>query len=65
MNEKQICDMLAHLVRVEGVSKKTGKPFSMLKLRVESGFGDVDIMLDTVRDRSGIVLDMVARKEEA
>lgn len=65
MNEMEMCDMLARLVRVEGVSKRTGKPYSMLKLRVYTDFGKVDFVLDTARDRNGIILDMVARKEEA
>lgn len=50
----------------EGVSKKTGKPYRMTCIRVATDeYGELDVVLDTNRDRAGIVLDVIARKEEA
>lgn len=64
MNEKVLCSLPCELVVKEGIGKKSGKPYRMTILRVLTDFGVVDVVLDTIRDRSGIVLDMVARKEE-
>lgn len=55
-------EVKAKLVALEGVSKKTNKPYRLVKLVVDTElFGNVEIMLDTHHDRSGIVLDMLAR----
>lgn len=65
MNEFEICDMVCTLKEVRGVSKKTGKPYTMKKIVVHTEmYGDVEILLDTRADRAGIVLDMI-RKENA
>lgn len=64
MNETVIANLLANLVRIEGVSKKTNKPYKMYKLTIDTEeFGEVDIVLDTRTDRAGIVLAMLDRKE--
>lgn len=53
------------LVALEGESKKTGKPYRLLKLVVDTEFyGPVEILLDTRHDRAGIVLDMLSRECE-
>lgn len=60
MNEKNI-PIEAQLVIKEGVSKKTNKPYRMTFIRVYTGvFGDVDVLLDTNKDRAGILLDLLA-----
>lgn len=64
MNEKIICDLQCDLMVREGISKKTGAPYRMTLLRVHTEFGFCDVVLDTRSDRAGIVLDMIARKEE-
>lgn len=64
MNETIIANLLANLVRIEGVSKKTNKPYKMYKLTIDTEeFGEVDITLDTRTNRAGIVLAMLDRKE--
>lgn len=66
MNERIIMRLPAALVIKEGVSKKTGKPYRMTCIRVATDdYGELDVVLDTNRDRAGIVLDVIARKEEA
>lgn len=65
MNEKVIGSLPCELVVREGIGKNSGKPYRMTILRVLTDFGVVDVVLDTIRDRSGIVLDMVARKEDS
>lgn len=63
MNETTICELPCELVIREGISKKTGKAYSMTILRVLTEFGEQDVVLDTRADRAGIVLDVIARKE--
>lgn len=48
----------------EGVSAKTGKPYFIPYLEVSTPYGVVEVKLDTRTDRAGIVLDMLARKED-
>lgn len=59
--------MYCYVVKKEGVSAKTGKPYKMYVLVVETEqFGDVEIVLDTRASRAGIVLSLLAdnvRKE--
>ena len=64
MTEKRLCELPCDLIVREGVSKKTGKPYRMTMLRVLTDYGELDVVLDTRADRAGIVLDMIARKEE-
>lgn len=64
LNDKVVGEFTCELVVREGVSKRTDKPYRMLILRVDADdCGPVEIMLDTFRDRAGIVLDMLSRKE--
>ena len=65
MNDKTICNLECDLVVREGISKKTGASYRMTLLRVLTDIGVCDVVLDTRFDRAGIVLDMLARKEEA
>ena len=48
----------------EGTSAKTGKPYSIPFVEVSTPYGVVELKLDTRGDRAGIVLDMLARKED-
>lgn len=60
--------MYCYVVKKEGVSAKTNKPYKMYVLVVETEqFGDVEIVLDTRTSRAGIVLSLLEdneRKEE-
>lgn len=56
----------AELVTMTGTSKKTGKPYKMTALRIPTPYGEVELILDTKKDRAGIILDMMTasgRKE--
>lgn len=59
--------MYCYVVKKEGISKKTGKPYEMYVLVVETEkFGDVEIVLDNRTSRAGIILSLLAdnkRKE--
>lgn len=63
MNIKEIMLLDATLCVREGVSKKTGKPYSIPYISIDTPYGVVEINLDTRNDRAGIILDMIARKE--
>lgn len=65
MSEHVVCSLPCDLVVREGTGKATGKPYRMIILRVLTNFGLCDIVLDTRNDRTGIVLDIVARKEDS
>lgn len=61
MENKVICDFKAQLVSHTGVSTKTGKSYEFLTLTVDTGvFGVVDVKLNTVNDRAGIVFKFLA-----
>lgn len=64
MTDKTLCNLECELVVREGYSKKTGAPYRMTLLRVNTEFGVCDVVLDTRSDHAGIVLDILARKEE-
>lgn len=52
------------LVEKKGISKKTNKAYRMLALIIHTAeFGDLEIILDTRNDRTGILLDTITRKE--
>lgn len=64
MDIHDICMFDSTLSIREGISKKTGKEYRMLILSVHTKeFGDLEIVLDTKNDRTGILLDTIARKE--
>lgn len=49
---------------IEGISKKTGKPYRFTKLEIDTEeYGTVDLDLDTRNTRAGFILDVLARKE--
>lgn len=59
MNESKMA-VNAEIVRREGVSKKTNKLYTMTFLCVHTElYGDVEILLDTRKDRAGIILDLL------
>lgn len=64
VDDRVVFETTCELVVREGVSKRTTKPYRMLVLRVDAEeYGPVEILLDTFRDRAGVVLDMLSRKE--
>lgn len=64
IQDKTVGEFTCELVVREGVSSRTQKPYRMLLLKVDADeYGPVEILLDTFKDRAGIVLDMLSRKE--
>lgn len=60
MNETKNLPVNAEISVRQGVSKKTGKPYSMTFIVVHTEiYGDVEVLLDTKKDRAGIVLDLL------
>lgn len=56
----EIADLNATLIKITGISNRTGKPYTLYKLRVNAeNYGDVEIMLNTFTDRAGIILSML------
>lgn len=65
METNEICMLDCTLVVKKGVSKKTNKAYRMTTLVINTTeFGDLEIVLDTRNDRTGILLDTIARKED-
>lgn len=60
---KEIRVLDATLCVNEGVSQRTGKPYSIPFIKVNTDFGELRVPLDTKCDSAGIVLGMMARKE--
>lgn len=63
--EKYIRELPCVLIERKGISKKSGKAYRLLILRVTTELGDCDVVLNTYSDRAGMILDIIARKEEA
>lgn len=64
METNEICMLDCTLVVKTGVSKKTNKAYRMAVLVIHTTeFGDLEVTLDTRSDRTGILLDTIARKE--
>lgn len=62
METKVITNLSAKLVECNGTSAKTGKPFTLYKVVIDTGvFGEVEILLDTRKDKAGIVLETIAK----
>lgn len=60
MNVTNKLPVNAEICVKEGESKKTGKHYKMTVLVVHTEiYGDVEILLDTRKDRAGIVLDLL------
>lgn len=60
MNTTKRLPVNAEVCVKEGVSKKTGAPYSMTFLVIHTEiYGDVEFLLDTKKDRAGIVLDLL------
>lgn len=56
--------MYCYVVKKEGISAKTYKPYKMYVLVVETEqFGDVEIVLDSRTSRAGIILSLLADNE--
>lgn len=63
-NDIFVCDLTCEVKKRKGVSKKTGNPYEMTLLVVDTvEYGKVEITLDTRSDKAGIVIDMLCRKE--
>lgn len=60
---KEIKVLDAILCVNEGISQKSGKPYFIPFIKVDTEFGEVRVPLDTMHDPAGIVLNIVARKE--
>lgn len=59
MKETELNIYDATLIKRNGESKKTGKPYTMFLLRIHHPkYGDLDIVLDTYKDKTGIILSM-------
>lgn len=63
MSNREIMVLDATLCVREGISKKTGNPYSIPFISIETPYGVIEVNLDTRNDRAGIILDMIARKE--
>lgn len=62
MNVTKNLPVNAEICVKEGVSKKTDKPYCMTFLVIHTEmYGDVEILLDTKKDRAGIVLDLLVK----
>lgn len=62
--KRSIMILDAQLCVREGVSAKTGKPYFIPFVEVSTPYGVMELKLDTRSDKAGIVLDMLARKED-
>lgn len=60
MNITKRLPVNAEICVKEGVSQKTGKSYSMTFVVIHTEiYGDVEVLLDTKKDRAGIVLDLL------
>lgn len=58
-------ELMCQIVEKTGESKKTGKPYTMYILRVETEkYGALDIVLNTYSDRAGILLSALPPDNE-
>lgn len=62
MNITKQMPVKAEICVKEGISKISNQPYSMTFLVVHTEiYGDVEILLDTKKDRAGIVLDLLVK----
>lgn len=56
----EICELPCKLIRVEGISKATGREYTMYQLEIDTGaFGRQNVVLNTRTDRAGVVISML------